>query len=60
MYPKTSLESVQKYFLLMGISNSHLNNNDTLTDNAAAISSSLGMEIYFQGLTLDFLISKTQ
>ena len=60
MYPKTTLESVQKYSLLMGIPSSRLNNNDTLTDNVAAISSSLGMEIYFKGLTLDYPISKTQ
>ena len=60
MYPKTTLESVQKYSLLMGISNSRLNSNDTLTDNIAAISSSLGMEMYFKGLILDFPISKTQ
>ena len=43
----------------MGIPNSRLNNNDTLTDNVAAISFSL-MEIYFKGLTLGFSISKTQ
>ena len=60
MYPKTTLESVQKYSLLMGISSSHLNNNDTLSDNVAAINSSLGMEIYFKELILDIPISKTQ
>ena len=58
MYPKTTLESVQKYSLLMGIPSSRLNNNDTLTDNVAAISSSHVIEIYFKGLTLDFPISK--
>ena len=58
LYPKTALESVQKYSLLVGISTSRLNNNDTLTDNVAAISSSLGIEIYFKGLSIDFPISK--
>ena len=60
MYPRTTLESFQKYSLLIGIPSACLNNNDTLTDNVAAMSSSLGMEIYFTGLTLDFPISKTQ
>ena len=43
-YPRLILESVQKCSLLMEISSSCLNNGDTLTDNAAAISSSLDME----------------
>ena len=52
MYHGTTVESVQKYSLLMGIPSSCLNNSDTLTDNVAAISSSLGTEIYFKWLTL--------
>ena len=48
-----------KIFLVNGDSH-RLNNNDTLTDDVAAISSSLGMEMYFKGQTLDFPISRTQ
>ena len=45
MYPRIILESVQKYSLLTEISSLCPNNSDTLTDNAVALSSSLGMEI---------------
>ena len=44
----------------MGIPSSCLNNNDSLTDNADAISTSLCMKIYFKGLPLDFPINKTK
>ena len=60
MYPRTTFESVQNCSLLMGILISFLNDNDTLTDYVAAISSSLFMEIHFKGLTLDFPTSKAQ
>ena len=60
MYPKTTVESVQNYSLLMGVPSFYLNNNDNLTDAVAAVSSSLGIEIYFKGLSIDFPISKIQ
>ena len=47
-----------KTFLANGNSLTLLNNSDTLTDNVAAISSSIGMQMYFRGLTLDFPIGK--
>ena len=37
-----------------GISNSLLNMSDTFTVMVAAVNSSLGMETYFTGATLDF------
>ena len=60
MYPRTTLESVQSYSLLMEVPSFYLNNNDNLTDAVAAVSSSLGMEIYFKGLSIDSPIRKTQ
>ena len=60
IYPRTTLESVWKYSLLMEIPSSCLNNSETLTDYVTDISFSLGMEIYFRGLVLHFPISKTQ
>ena len=60
MYPRTTLESVQSYSLLMGVPSFYLNNNDNLTDAVAAVSSSLGMETYFKGLSIDSPIRKTQ
>ena len=58
IWPSNTFESVQKYSLLISISNSSLNSNTILTDNVAATSSSLGMETNFNGLTLTSLISK--
>ena len=47
-------------FLVDGSSQLLSQQNDNLTDAAAAVSSSLGMEIYFKGLSIDSPIRKTQ
>ena len=60
MYPRGNLEYVQKYYLLMRIPTFCLNNNDSLTDLVGATSYSLGMEMYFRELTIDFPTAKTQ
>ena len=50
--------SVQKYSLLISISQSSLNSNAILTENIAATSSSFGMEPYFNSRALAFQILK--
>ena len=58
--PSTIFEYIQKYSLLISISNSSLKSNAVLTEAVEASTSSLGMETYLNGFTLAFQVSRMQ
>ena len=58
IYPRTIIESVQKYLSCIVSSNSFVTNLYNLTESTAAASSSLGIDIALIGANLDFPMTR--